>query len=84
MAINVQVTRNNNESGISTIRRFSKRVQEASILTRVRSLRYRQRPPSKFIKKKHALKMLARREQLRELAKLGKIPEKTTRKRRTW
>ena len=55
MAINVEVTKNNNENTTSLIRRFTKRVQGSGILPRVRSVRYAQRPDSDFKKKQNTL-----------------------------
>ena len=40
MAINVQVEKNNNESSANVIRRFTKRMQGAGIVPKVRGGRY--------------------------------------------
>lgn len=76
MAVNIQVDRNNNENGVNLIKRFTRRVQGAGILSRVRSIRYSERKASRYVKKKRALKSLATREKTAELIKLGKITEK--------
>ncbi len=72
--INVEVVKNNNETSISLIRRFTKRVQGAGIIPRVRGIRYSSRPTTKFSRKKRALKLLTRRATYEKLAKLGKLP----------
>ena len=74
--INVEVSRNNNESTASVIRRFTKRVQGAGVLPRVRSLRYRSRTESRYTRKQGALTKLSRRAAYNKLEKLGKLPEK--------
>lgn len=75
--INVEITRGGTESTGSVLKRFTRKVQGAGILPRVRSLRYAERSPSKYVKKKKALKSLVRRETHAELLKLGKIKERT-------
>ncbi len=77
--INVQIEKNPTEHTTSTIRRFTKRVQEAGILNRVRGLRYSTRKESTYVRKKKTLKSLRRREEIQTLLKLGKMPVKTRR-----
>lgn len=79
--INVSVEKNGSESNPSVIKRFTRRVQGAGILPRVRSLRYSKRSESRLTKKKRAMKGMARREEMELLAKLGKLPEKKKRSR---
>ncbi len=71
--INVEVVKNNNETSVSLIRRFTKRVQGAGIIPRVRGIRYSSRPVSKFSRKKRALKLLTRKATYERLSKLGKV-----------
>ena len=82
MATNAEVSRNDNESPVSLIRRFSKRVQGAGVITRVRGGRYHERPMSRFTTRKRALKSLKRRAEVQELIKLGKMVEAPKRGRR--
>lgn len=82
MAINAEVQKNEGESAINLIRRFSKRVQGAGLIPRMRSRRYHARPKSRTVVRKQTLKSLKRREEIQELIKLGKIIEKPTRGRR--
>lgn len=83
MAINVQIDKTANESNASVIRRFTKRVQGAGILMRVRKIRYRKREQSEYTKKKFLLKSIARRAVVDELVKLGKMPA-NPREQRKW
>lgn len=79
MATNAEVSKNEGESAINLIRRFSKRVQGAGVIPRVRSGRYYTRAKSKAVVRKGALKRLSRREEVAELIKLGKMLEKPVR-----
>lgn len=71
----VEIKKNSNESTISLLRRFTKRVQSAGTIRRVRSLRWAERKPSDFKAKKSALTILARRKEFELLKKMGKLPE---------
>lgn len=79
MAVNIEVERQDGESTVNMIRRFSKRVQGAGIINRIRGIRYHSRQKSKFVERKKALKSLRRREEIQELIKLGKMIEKPAR-----
>lgn len=70
---NVEVTKNQNETNISLIRRFSKRLQESRILKKARSARFFERSKSKLKKKERALKRISKRAEIEKLKKLGKI-----------
>lgn len=78
MAINVQVEKNNNESSANVIRRFTKRVQGAGIVPKVRSGRYHTRIKSSNVRRNVKLKKLGRKTVYEKLLKLGKIEEKKT------
>ena len=74
--INVEIVKkNNNENDMNMIRRFTKRVRNSGILPRVRSIRYNNRKMSKFLKKKETLQGIAKKEEIKRLIKLGKLPE---------
>lgn len=75
--INLEVTKNGTENNLSLIRRFTKKVQSSGVLPRVRGIRYATRKPSKYVKKKTALKVLSRRTERETLIKLGKLKENT-------
>lgn len=79
MAVNIEVSKNEGESVINMVRRFSKRVQGAGIINRMRGIRYHSRTKSKYVQKKKTLKSIARREEVMELIKLGKMVERPVR-----
>ena len=81
--VNIEVTRGSGESAANLIRRFTKRLQGAGVLPRVRSIRYASRPANKFARKKKALSVLLKRAHFEELVKLGKpLPERKRRGRK--
>jgi len=75
MSINAEVTKSGNESTLSTIRKFSRRVQGTGLVRTVRGGRYFTRSASKIVKKKRALKMIKRRADYKQRVKEGKIIE---------
>jgi ribosomal protein S21 len=75
MATNVQVVKNNNESSANVIRRFTKRVQGAGIVPKVRGGRYFSRIKSRNVQRFAKLKKLVKRESYEKLVKLGKVQE---------
>ncbi len=79
--INAEVQRNDGESTLSLIRRFSKRVQGTGLIQKVRGGRYRSRDKSRNVKRVQTLKVIARREEVKELIKLGKMQEQAPRQR---
>lgn len=81
MAINVQVEKNNNESSANVIRRFTKRVQAAGIIKKVRDSRYHDRVKSSNVKRMAKLKKLGKKEVYEKLLKLGKIKEQKSYRR---
>jgi ribosomal protein S21 len=83
-SVNVEVTKGPSENNLSVLRRFTKRVQAAGILPRVRSIRYSDRNRSENVKKAKTLRSLKKKEEITELIKLGKMAEVTrfTKRRR--
>jgi ribosomal protein S21 len=81
MAINVEVEKNNNESSANVIRRFTKRVQGAGIVPKVRGGRYHTRIKSRNVRRTAKLKKLVKRDVYEKLVKLGKVPEFRGRRR---
>jgi ribosomal protein S21 len=75
MSINAEVSKSGNESTLSTIRKFSRRVQGTGLVRTVRSQRYHTRNASKIVKKKRALKLIKRRADFKQLVKEGKVSE---------
>ena len=70
---NVEVNKNQNESSSNLLRRFSRRVQETSILKKAKIKRFNKRPKSKLSAKKSALLKIERIKKYEKLKKLGKI-----------
>lgn len=81
MATNVQVDKNANESTSNVIRRFTKRVQNAGIIPRVRKNRYHTRIKSDNVRREARLKKLVKKTEYEKQVKLGKIAERPTRRR---
>lgn len=81
MATNVQVEKNNNESSANVIRRFTKRVQGAGIIPKVRSGRYFSRSKSPSVQRTAKLKKLVKRDVYEKKVKLGIIQEYRGRRR---
>ena len=79
--INVEITRNPGENGLSVIRRFTRKVQGSGVIPRMRSLRFSGRVQSPYKVKQKALKVLNRRAEVAELIKLGKMTLKVPGKR---
>lgn len=76
MAINVQITKNNNENAASVLRRFVKKVRGAGFLQEVRDRRYFTRKPSSLRRKKSKMVVLDRTEAYNEKKKMGQVEEK--------
>ena len=81
MATNVEVTKINNESSANVIPRFTKRVQGAGIVPKVRSGRYFTRIKSRNVRRGSKLKKLVKRVEHEKQVKLGKVPEFRGRRR---
>ena len=79
MSVLAEVSKNENETAVNLIRRFSKRVQGAGLIQRMRSRRYHSRIKSGNVRRKQTLKVIKRREEVQELIKLGKMEPRTTR-----
>jgi len=68
-----EIKRHDNETTASALRRFTKKVQQAGVLKRVKQIRFRERKQSEFKERKNALRRIARRKEVERLQKLGKI-----------
>jgi ribosomal protein S21 len=73
MTINVEVEKTGSETNASLLRRFSRRVQGAGIINKVKGGRYKDRSESKYKRKVRTLGGLVRRKNTERLIKLGKI-----------
>ena len=78
----IEVKKASNESNMTLVRRFSRRVQEAGIVRTVKGQRYSERAPSKLDRKTSALNRLKRGKEVERLKKLGKWVEKVKGQRR--
>lgn len=78
--INAEVQKAGSESAPSIIRKFSRRVQGTDLIRNARANRYFSRSSSKTVKKKKALKRIAKREAFARLVKEGKIAEPVPRR----
>lgn len=83
MGINAEVQKTGTEPALSTIRKFSRRVQGTGLVKTVRGNRYHSRQTSKTVKKKRALKLIKRRAEFKQLVKEGKVAEPQPRHART-
>lgn len=80
--VNIEVVKGANENNLSVLRRFTKRVQAAGVLPRVRSKRYKERPPSRNTRRAKTIVHLKKKDAIAELIKLGKTNEKSFAPRR--
>lgn len=80
MTTNVEVSKNPNESTANLVRRFTKRLQGAGIVPKVRSGRYYDRIKSRNTDRKAKLRQLKRKETYDELLKMGKVAERAPRR----
>jgi len=78
----VEVAKGPNENNLSALRRFTKRVQAAGILNKVRSKRYSERAQSENVRRAKTLAYLKKKKQIAELIKLGKTSEISKLRRR--
>lgn len=69
----VQITKKENESTGSLLRRFTRAMKLSSFLTRARGRRYYEPAKSEFQKKKEALKRVEWQKEMDKQRKLGKI-----------
>jgi hypothetical protein len=81
MATNIEVSKTGNENNGTLLKRFTKKMQEAGVLPRVRSIRYNERALSTFKVKKARLKSISKKAEIEKLIKLGKqVPSKKRRR----
>ncbi len=80
--INVSVSKTGTENSMSLIRRFTKRMQNAGIVRRVKSARYIERPKSLSKRRKSAVRRIAKKEHTAEQERLGLIKEVVRRPRK--
>ncbi len=71
----IELKKNENESTLNLVKRFTKSIREAGILPKIRDSRFRIRPKSDLRKKTEALKRAQSRQKMERLRKLGKIEQ---------
>ncbi len=76
-SVNIEVVKGPNENNLSVLRRFTKRVQGAGVLPRVRSKRYTERTPSANTRKAKTVAFIKKKAEIAELVKMGKQTELT-------
>lgn len=77
MAINVEIEKTGTETGVNLLRRFSKRMQGAGIIQKVKGGRYKTRVQSKYKIKIRALTGLGMKKEYERMMKLGKTYKKS-------
>lgn len=77
--VQVEVTKTGTENVLSTIRKFTRRVQGTGLIKSIRKNRYYSRDTSKSVQKKSALKRIKRRDEFQQLLKEGKVVEQVRR-----
>ncbi len=80
MIINIEVEKTGTETNANLLRRFSKRVQGAGIIQKVKGMRYKDRNQSKYKIKIKTLDSIKRRKEVEKLIKLGKMSPRNERK----
>lgn len=73
MPINVEMKKKDNESNLSVLKRFGRKVQESGVIQHSKSNRYEERKESSFVKKKNRLNSIKKRAEFEKMVKLGKI-----------
>lgn len=78
----VEVTRKNNESFESLIRRFSRRTIQSGKLIQAKKIRFFQKPDSDLKKRESALRRAKNRIQRDYLKRIGRLDETQERRRK--
>lgn len=68
-----EVKKNERETNLSLVRRFSKRIKESGVIRGAKKVLYNKRPLSLAKRKVNALRRIAKQKEREKLAKLGKI-----------
>lgn len=77
MAINVDITKNKTENGVSLLKRFTRKIQESGIIMKVKGKRYASRDASKLKRKKDKMIKLEGKGKYEHLKKMGKLKVRT-------
>jgi len=71
----LEVKKAERETSQSLVRRFSKRIKQSGILLRARKSRFKERPKSRQMKKRAALRREELKKEYEKLEKLGKTTD---------
>jgi ribosomal protein S21 len=69
----LEIKKREKETTLTLIRRFTKSIQQSGLLKLARKIRFRERPKSRQLKKREALRREMKRKEYEKLKKLGKI-----------
>ncbi|PIR70546.1 MAG: hypothetical protein COU46_00820 [Candidatus Niyogibacteria bacterium CG10_big_fil_rev_8_21_14_0_10_42_19] len=69
----IEVKRRESETPMSLMRRFSRKIQQSSVLRHARSIQFHNRPDSKVKLKNRTIKKIEKYKKNKLLKKLGKI-----------
>ncbi len=72
----IEVNKSDNETSMSLIRRFTRRIQQSGVLQRARDIQFKKRPESTLVKKTKALKREKKKKRIEYLWKLGKTEKR--------
>ena len=75
--MSLEIKKEGRETSQNLVRRFSRRMKQSGILLRARKARFKERPKSKQMKKRSALRREELRKEYEQLEKLGKISKKS-------
>lgn len=74
-ATNIEVSKQGTDNTGAVLRKFTQRMRSSGIVQHMRKIRYRSRPQSPYVQKKHKLRKIERRDEFEQLIKEGKISE---------
>lgn len=75
--MSLEIKKEGRETSQNLVRRFSRRMKQSGILLRARKSRFKERPKSKQMKKRSALRREELKKEYEQLEKLGKISKKS-------
>ena len=71
--MSLEIKKEGRETSQNLVRRFSRRMKQSGILLRARKARFKEKPKSKQMKKRSALRREELRKEYEQLEKLGEI-----------
>ena len=73
MATNVHINKRDRENTGQVLKRFTQQVRSAGVVSKLKSLKFQDRSPSKLKRKQQALRRIQKTSEREHLRKLGKI-----------